>query len=312
MATAPKIYVSSRRDDSAAVAGRIADRLVARFGAENVFFDISILPAGHYAKKEVVGSDVVFAVIGPRWSDEIRDRYDVIGAGLQDALSFGKPVIPILVNDASMPRPDDLPPKLRHFANRQAATVGLATFHADVDRLIQATESLLERSGAEAKSIITKPKSDQIPGLNVADLQVNRVFVSHATADRKWVEQEIVAFLNTKGLTTWYSKKSIASASQWEREIKKGLESCDWFAIVISPASSQSEWVKDELNWAFYHRPTRIIPIIMERCNLWDFHIRLPRLQYVDFTEDKQDAQQLLMNLFSEARAAESAAAHTL
>jgi hypothetical protein len=63
MPTAPKIYVSSRRDDSAAVAGRIADRLVAKFGAENVFFDISTLPAGHYAKKEVVESDLIFAVI---------------------------------------------------------------------------------------------------------------------------------------------------------------------------------------------------------------------------------------------------------
>jgi hypothetical protein len=47
----------------------------------------------------------------------------------------------------------------------------------------------------------------------------------------------------------------------------------------------------------------------MEQCNLWDFHMRLPRVQYVDFTEDKQDAQQSLMNLFSEAKAAESAAA---
>jgi hypothetical protein len=129
------------------------------------------------------------------------------------------------------------------------------------------------------------------------------VFVSHAEADRKWVEQEIVAFLNAKGLRTWYTEGSIKSASQWEREILNGLESCDWFAIVVSPASSESEWVKDELSWAFLNRPNRIVPIIKEQCNLWDFHIRLPRLEYVDFTTDKQVAQQSLMDfLFPEAR----------
>jgi hypothetical protein len=37
--------------------------------------------------------------------------------------------------------------------------------------------------------------------------------------------------------------------------------------------------------------------------------MRLPRLHYIDFTEDKQGAQQSLMNLFSEAKAGESAAA---
>jgi hypothetical protein len=47
----------------------------------------------------------------------------------------------------------------------------------------------------------------------------------------------------------------------------------------------------------------------MEQCNLWDFHIRLPRLQYVDFTENKQDSQQALLELFSEVKAMEIAAA---
>jgi hypothetical protein len=47
----------------------------------------------------------------------------------------------------------------------------------------------------------------------------------------------------------------------------------------------------------------------MEQCNLWDFHIRLPRLQYVDFTEDKHEAQESLMDLFSKVKAVENAAA---
>jgi len=125
------------------------------------------------------------------------------------------------------------------------------------------------------------------------------VFVSHSTRDRKWVEREIVALLKTRGLNPWYSKQSINTSSQWEREILRGLESCQWFLIVVSPRAAESEWVKNELNWAFSNRQTRIVPVIMERCDLWQFHLGLPRIQHVDFTTDKRSARNQLVNAFA-------------
>ena len=111
------------------------------------------------------------------------------------------------------------------------------------------------------------------------------------------MEKEVVLPLNANGIKTWYSTESIASSTQWEREILKGLERCDWFLLVVSLASSKSEWVKDELFWAMTHRPTRIVPIIYQMCDLWKFHIRLPRLQYIDFA-DQVVARHKLLNAF--------------
>jgi TIR domain len=77
------------------------------------------------------------------------------------------------------------------------------------------------------------------------------------------------------------------------------MESCDWFLLVVSPRAAESEWVKDELNWAVYNRTARIVPVIMEVCNLWEFHIRLPRIQNIDFTRGLAIARQGLIGIAS-------------
>ena len=41
-----KVFISSPRADSATFAGRIYDRLVARFGRKNVFKDVDDIPVG--------------------------------------------------------------------------------------------------------------------------------------------------------------------------------------------------------------------------------------------------------------------------
>ena len=71
MCPMPKVAISYRRTDSDAITGRIFDRLVARYGSESVFRDIDNMPAGvdfrHHIDKIVSQSDVVLAIVGPRW-----------------------------------------------------------------------------------------------------------------------------------------------------------------------------------------------------------------------------------------------------
>ena len=42
----PRVFVSYRRDDAAAYAGRLYDALSARFGADNVFMDVDAIGLG--------------------------------------------------------------------------------------------------------------------------------------------------------------------------------------------------------------------------------------------------------------------------
>jgi serine/threonine protein kinase len=129
------------------------------------------------------------------------------------------------------------------------------------------------------------------------------VFVSHATRDRGFVEQEIIGFLESHGIETWYSINDVPSSSYWERTILKGLEISDWFLLVMSPRSAQSEWVKDEVHWAVDKRPRRIFPVLIEACDPHDFHIRLARIQHVDFREDREKARQNLLKRLRQAGA---------
>jgi len=126
-----------------------------------------------------------------------------------------------------------------------------------------------------------------------------RVFVSHSTSDREFVEREVISHLERHGIRTWYSKVAIQTAAEWETSIRRGLESCDWFLIVLSPRSASSEWVKDELHWAIDKRPNRIIPVLIEDCEPRDFHIRMARIQHVDFRRPSPETREQLMHLFA-------------
>jgi hypothetical protein len=142
-----RIFVSYRRDDEAAGAGRLHDRLADRFGKEHVFFDVDTIEPG-LDFREVINAavgrcDVLIAVIGQRWlaiDDEgesrLRHKNDLVRLELEAALARDVRVIPVLVENARMPRPGDLPRSLAALSYRNAHPVRHASFHADVTRLI--------------------------------------------------------------------------------------------------------------------------------------------------------------------------------
>ena len=66
-----RIFISYRRDDTAYPAGWLFDRLVERFGAEQIFKDVDSIELGDdfvEVLNEAVGStDVLLALIGDKW-----------------------------------------------------------------------------------------------------------------------------------------------------------------------------------------------------------------------------------------------------
>lgn len=122
-------------------------------------------------------------------------------------------------------------------------------------------------------------------------------FISHATADSYFVENQLIPLLTVLRIEFWYSKHDIQTGAQWEKEIKLALHSSDGILLVMTPNSVLSEWVKDELSWALENRPGRVIPIMYKECNLEDFHVRLPRIQFIDFYKDENSARNKLISL---------------
>jgi hypothetical protein len=146
----PQILLSYRREDSAAHAGRIADRLREHFGTERVFIDVDTIAPGEdfvrAIERSVNACEVVIAVIGKRWVSALQEEarlhtHDFVRLEIATALRRDVWVVPVLVADAPMPRAEELPEDLAPLARRQALKISDERFHRDVDRLIEGLAS---------------------------------------------------------------------------------------------------------------------------------------------------------------------------
>jgi len=144
-----KVFLSYRRGDSADVTGRIDDRLVDSFGRDNVFKDIDSIPLGvdfrEHLTDAVGGCDVLLVVIGEGWlraedesgSRRLDDNADFVRIEVEAALQRDIPVVPVLLGNARMPKPEELPPSMQELSFRNATKVRPdPDFHPDMVRII--------------------------------------------------------------------------------------------------------------------------------------------------------------------------------
>ena len=145
--TTGSVFISYRRGDAGDVVGRIYDRLVDRFGRPHVFKDVDSIPLGVDFRTHLsdsVGKCRVFlAIISRGWLEQsdgerrIDQRNDFVRIEMEAALQRNIPVIPVLVQGASLPNERDLPESLRELAYRNATVVRAdPDFHADIARLM--------------------------------------------------------------------------------------------------------------------------------------------------------------------------------
>ena len=159
--TEGQIFISYRRDDSSASAGRLYDRLNDHFASNEIFMDVDNLDPGvdfvEEIEKSVASCDALIAVIGRRWlisSDEegrrrLDNSEDFVRLEIATALKRGVRVIPVLVDGALMPRSRDLPDDLKPLVRRNALEVSHNRFKGDCARLITALERVLAGMRAE-------------------------------------------------------------------------------------------------------------------------------------------------------------------
>lgn len=130
------IFISYRQADAKAWAIALRDDLAAVFGDDRVFLDKDTLHAGNWREqiqRELTRCGVVLVVIGPRWitiaDEQNRPRIqlpdDVHHQEIAFALSRSDvTVVPVLVDDAPMPRAEELPQDLRKLPDQQARKIG--------------------------------------------------------------------------------------------------------------------------------------------------------------------------------------------
>lgn len=178
----PRIFISYRREDASAYAGRLFDRLSAQYGRDRIFMDVDSLEPGAdfgEAIEQTVGScDVLIAVIGRQWLDakdaggarRLENPEDFVRLEVASALARKIRVIPLLVGTARMPRSDDLPEPLKSLARRNAFEVSDVSFHDNVARLISALNRVDEAIRSQAAA--TPPQEPPAPSAAAVSIAV--------------------------------------------------------------------------------------------------------------------------------------------
>lgn len=149
---ANSIFISYRRQDAAATAGRIADRLKQLFPKLNIFHDVETIKGGEdFSQKiftSIEESDVVICLIGRRWAmtsdgvNRLNDEKDYVALEVQAALDCDCKVYPVLLNDTKMPSEDILPSKIRGLSMLNAMELRDSRFSDDLSHIIEAIFSV--------------------------------------------------------------------------------------------------------------------------------------------------------------------------
>ncbi len=147
------IFISYRRDDTEGEAGRLFADLARVFGNEGVFMDVAdIRPGADFRRaidESVAQCGVLLAVIGPSWltitgadgQRRIDNPNDFVAIEIGSALKRNVPVIPVLVHEAHMPPPDQLPESIRELSFRNSVELSHTRWNSDVQLLIEALKS---------------------------------------------------------------------------------------------------------------------------------------------------------------------------
>jgi uncharacterized protein len=190
MAT-PQIFISYRREDSIGHAGRLYDRLAARFGAENVYRDIDAAKAGEdfadAIRRRVEACDVLLVLIGPRWVKAADDtggwrlaqESDWVRQEITLALARNVRVIPVLLEGAKMPAAGDLPAALAKLAQRNAVEIRDTHFEEDTAQLLDSLAPRWHHSRWLRK--LARPIAWAVPALLLAVAAAVSVYISQVS-----------------------------------------------------------------------------------------------------------------------------------
>ena len=170
-----KIFISYRRgldDDSA---GRVFDRMANVFGEDKLFRDVD-------SSHELVGLDfhdilgervsdcsAFVAIIGPEWIngiERLKSENDFVRIEIEAALARSDiRVVPVLIGNLEMPKPEQLPESLQPLTRRGAIRLSNEGYSSAIEMLIGI---LAEATATEVTetAVIEAPRDDPIEVLD--------------------------------------------------------------------------------------------------------------------------------------------------
>lgn len=145
----PSIFISYRRSDSAAFAGRVQENILRAIPNAKVFLDVNTISKGDNFRsaitKNIEASEVFLVLIGKGWLTlddtsgvpRICNDGDYVRYEIGWALKHNKRIIPVLIDGAMMPESSALPEDIRDLKFHNAAEIRHSRFEDDMNSLLK-------------------------------------------------------------------------------------------------------------------------------------------------------------------------------
>lgn len=141
------IFISYRRSDAAAFAGRLQENISRVLPDSKVFLDVNTIGKGHNFESTIIenidNAEVMLVLIGKGWmttgeqgtTPRICEENDYVRLEISRALEHQKNIIPVLIDGAGMPDPAILPEDIRQLTFCNAAEIRHSRFNDDFNSL---------------------------------------------------------------------------------------------------------------------------------------------------------------------------------
>lgn len=124
-------------------------------------------------------------------------------------------------------------------------------------------------------------------------MSTQKIFFSYSRVDSPFA-LKLAKDLREAGADIWIDQLDIPAGSHWDAAVEKALNTAAYVLVILTPASTASTNVMDEVSFAL-ESGKKIIPVLLEDC-LPPFRLR--RLQRIDFTTDYDNGfKQLIISL---------------
>lgn len=121
-----------------------------------------------------------------------------------------------------------------------------------------------------------------------------QVFISYSRKNLSFVEY-LAKDLKAAGLDVWYDISDLVGGVQWLSKIQNAISQSQYFIVVLSPDSIQSEWVEREFLFAEKLK-LKIVPLLLQPCDLpmWSMNLHLIDVQGKNYEIRFEDIRRAL------------------
>ena len=153
---------------------------------------------------------------------------------------------------------------------------------------LRSAETWLKVAQKRAQHLPTPLQEEFIAeSLRQPPLESLDVFISYSRANSDFA-RKLNDALQMQGKMTWFDQESIASGTDFQQEINRGIKACDNFLFILSPRSVNSPYCADEVEYAASLNK-RFVTVLHRSINPSDLHPELAKVQWLDFNRKECD-----------------------